>query len=121
MNRFTGKISAGYKKANKSEIQAALTTNSPAGTCEALCNEYYGELIIVSTGVAGNLILQHGFYPVAYIRPLSLTVALNVEITDSGQFTRVRDLIKETCTKIIKCASVAELIDFVYKNQNFGE
>ncbi|MBQ4404815.1 MAG: hypothetical protein II857_10470 [Selenomonadaceae bacterium] len=64
MNRFTGKISADYKKANKSEIQAALTANSPAGTCEALCNEYYGEIIV--------------------------------------------------------CASVAELIDFVDKNQNFS-
>lgn len=121
MNRFTGKVSGNYKKVSKPDIQAALTANLPAGTCLALSNEYYGDNIIVSTGVTGNLVLQHGFYPVAYIRPLTLTAALNGEAADSGQFTRVQQPIRDTCTNVIECDSVAELIDFVDTNQDFGK
>ena len=119
MNRFTGKLSAGYKKADKTEIQIALTNKLPVGTCLALCNEYFGEIIIVPTGVAGNLILQHGFYPTAYIRPETSTAVLNLENASSGQFTRVQKLIQDTCKKIIECYSVAELIEFVDMNQDF--
>ena len=120
MNRFTGAITNGYTKANKQEIQAALTRNLSIGTCLALCNEYYGELIIVPTGVAGNLVLQHGFYPIAYIRPETLTAALNVEVTDSGQFARVQNLIKEICAKVIECHGADKLIEFVDANQDFS-
>ena len=120
MNSRFRPLSPGYREANKSEIQAALTANPSAGKCEALYNNYYGEILIVSTGVAGNLILQHGFYPIAYIRPETLTAALNVEKTDSGQFARVQNLIKETCAKIIECPNVAKLIEFVDTNQNFS-
>ena len=123
MNRFTGAIPDGYTKANKQEIQAALIQSLSVGTCLALCNEYYGELIIVPTGVAGNLVLQHGFYPIAYIRRSetgTLTAALNVEVADSGQFARLQNLIKETCAKVIECPNAGKLIEFVDANQNFS-
>ena len=123
MNRFTGEIPNGYKKAYKPEIQAALRESLPVGTCLALCSEYYGELIIVSTGVAGNLILQHGFYPTAYIRPETSTAVLNTIEGDSpdGEFAKVQKLIKQTCKTIIEFDNVEEFIDYVDKNQDFGK
>ena len=42
---------------SKSEIKAALTENFPVGTSRALQSELYGDILIVSTGIAGNLIL----------------------------------------------------------------
>lgn len=122
INRFKGTIPDGYTKAYKSEIQTALTKNFSVGTSRALCNEHYGEIIIVSTGVAGNLILQHGFYPTAYIRPLTLTAAINSEESDSpdGQFVKLQKLIKQTCATIIERYGVDELVEFVDMNQSFG-
>lgn len=45
----------------KSKIQTALTENFPVGTNRAFYNEIYGEILIVSTGVAGNLIPYNFF------------------------------------------------------------
>ena len=119
MNRFTGKISDGYTKALKEDIQNAMMSLAQVGTCLALCNEYYGEILIVSTGVAGNLILQHGFYPTAYIRPETSTAVLNGIVADSGQFTRVQELIRQTCKTVIEFNNVEEFIEYVDTHQDF--
>ena len=128
MNQDFGKVSqtedihlTGYNEESKLTIQDALIERFSIGTSRALLSKAYGELIIVSTGVAGNLILQRGFYPVAYIRPETLTAALNVEEDSSGQLIKIQKLIKETCTKIIECHGVDELIEFVDMNRAFGK
>lgn len=107
----------------KAEVKAALTKSFPVGTSQALNNEIYGELIIVSTGIAGNLILYKNFYPVAYIRPESLTAVLNAEETFplNEDFHKLQQLIKETCAEIIECYSVDEFIEFVDMNRDFGK
>ena len=119
MNSRFRPLSPGYREANKSEIQAALTANPSAGKCEALYNNYYGDIIIVPTGVTGNLILQHGFYPTAYIRPETSTAVLNGIVADSGQFTRVQELIRQTCKTVIEFNNVEEFIEYVDTHQDF--
>ncbi|MBQ3434781.1 MAG: hypothetical protein IKI76_10345 [Selenomonadaceae bacterium] len=107
----------------KADVQAALTESFAVGTSRNLNSETYGELIIVSTGVAGNLILYKGFYPAAYIRPESLTAVLNAEepFPPNGDFHKLQQLIKETCAEVIECYSVDELIEFVDMNRDFGK
>ena len=107
----------------KEEVQAALTKDFPVGTSRAVHSEVYGELIIVSTGIAGNLILYKNFYPAAYIRPESLTAVLNAEepFPPNEDFHKLQQLIKETCATVIECYSVDELIEFVDMNQDFGK
>ena len=105
------------------DIRIALTENFQIGTCRSLHSEIYGELIIVSTGVAGNLILYKNFYPAAYIRPETLTAVLNAEepFPPNGDFHKLQQLIKDTCAEVIECYSVDELIEFVDMNQDFGK
>ncbi|MBE8952949.1 MAG: hypothetical protein SR1Q7_07375 [Quinella sp. 1Q7] len=106
---------------SKSDIQAALTENFPVGTCRALSNETYGKILIVSTGIAGNLVLYENFYPAAYIRPETSTAVLNAEepFPPNGDFHKLQQLIKATCNTIIECYSVDELIEFVDTNRDF--
>ena len=107
----------------KSEIQTALTENFPVGTSRAFYNELYGKILIVSTGVAGNLILYKNFYPAAYIRPETSTAVVNAEepFPPNEDFYKLQQLLKETCNTIIECYSVDELIEFVDMNQDFGK
>ena len=104
------------------EVQAALTESFAVGTSRNIHSEVYGEIIIVSTGVAGNLILYKNFYPAAYIRPETLTAVLNAEepFPPNGDFHKLQQLIKDTCAEVIECYSVDELIEFVDMNQDFG-
>ena len=106
---------------NKSEVQAALTENFPVGTSRALQSDLYGDILIVSTGIAGNLILYKNFYPAAYIRPETLTAVVNAEepFPPNDDFYKLQQLLKETCKTIIECYSVDELIEFVDMNQDF--
>ena len=108
---------------DKADIQAALTENFPVGTSRALRSEIYGNLLIVSTGIAGNLILYNNFYPAAYVRPETLTGVLNAEepFPPNGDFHKLQQLLKETCRTVIECYSVDELIEFVDMNQDFGQ
>ena len=108
---------------NKSELQAALTENFSIGTSRAFNSENFGEIIIVSTGIAGNLILYKNFYPAAYIRPESSTAILNAEepFPPNGDFHNLQKLIKQTCENVIECYSVDELVEFVDMNQDFGK
>ena len=107
----------------KTDLQAALTENFTVGTSRALSTEIYGEIIIVSTGIAGNLILYKNFYPAAYIRTETLTAVLNAEepFPPNGDFHKLQQLIKETCHTIIECYSVDELVEFVDMNRDFGK
>ena len=106
----------------KAELQAALTENFQVGTSRALHSEIYGEIIIVSTGVAGNLILYKNFYPAAYIRPETSAAVINAEepFPPNEDFHKLQKLFKETCKTVIECYSVDELIEFVDMNQDFG-
>lgn len=106
---------------SKSDIQAALTENFPVGTCRALTGEIYGKILIVSTGIAGNLVLYENFYPAAYIRPETSTAVVNAEepFPPNGDFHKLQQLIKETFQTIIECYSVDELIEFVDTNRDF--
>ena len=106
----------------KAEVQAALTENFQVGTSRALSDENYGEIIIVSTGVTGNLILYKNFYPAAYIRPETLTAVINAEepFPPNEDFHKLQKLFKEICKTVIECYSVDELIEFVDMNQDFG-
>ncbi|MCR5833696.1 MAG: hypothetical protein K6G55_03500 [Selenomonadaceae bacterium] len=107
----------------KAEVQNTLKGNFPVGTCRALISEDYGELLIVSTGIAGNLVLYKNFYPAAYIRPETLTAVINAEepFPPNGDFHKLQQLLKETFELIIECYSVDELIEFVDTNQDFGK
>ncbi|MBR4643020.1 MAG: hypothetical protein IKO74_09960 [Selenomonadaceae bacterium] len=106
----------------KAEVQAALTEKFQVGTSRALNDEIYGDIIIVSTGVAGNLILYKNFYPAAYIRPETLTAVINAEepFPPNEDFHKLQQLLKETADTVIECYSVDELIEFVDMNQDFG-
>ena len=108
---------------SKADVQAALTENFPVGTCRTLSSEIYGNVLVVSTGVAGNLILYNNFYPAAYIRPETFTAVVNAEepFPPNGAFHKLQQLIKDTCQTIIECYSVDELIEFVDTNQDFGK
>lgn len=107
----------------KAEIQSALTKNFPVGTSRALQSEIYGQLLIVSTGIAGNLILCKNFYPAAYIRPETLTAVLNAEepFPPNEDFHSLLKFLKEICETVIECYSVDELIEYVDMNRNFGK
>ncbi len=108
---------------SKNELQAALAENFQTGTCRTFNTENFGEIIIVSTGVAGNLVLYKNFYPAAHIRPESSTVILNAEepFPPNEDFHRLQKLIKQTCKTVIECYSVDELVEFVDMNQDFGK
>ena len=107
----------------KTEIQAALTENFSVGTSRALKNEIYGEILVVATGIAGNLILYKNFYPAAYIRPETLTAVLNAEepVPPNEDFHKLQELLKEICETVIECYSVDELVEFVDMNRDFGK
>ena len=104
------------------DLQKALTQNFPTGTCRAFNSQLYGNVLIVATGIAGNLVLYNNFYPAAYIRPQSATVILNAEepCPPNGNFHKLQQLIKQTCKTVIECYSVDELIEYVDLNQDFG-
>ena len=105
----------------KADVQAALTESFAVGTSRNLNSETYGELIIVSTGVAGNLILYKNFYPAAYLRPETLTVVLNAEepFPPNGDFHKLQQLLKKICATVIECYSVDELVEYVDMNRDF--
>lgn len=107
----------------KADVQAALMKNFTVGTSRALNSEIYGELLIVSTGVAGNLILYNNFYPAAYVRPETSTAVVNAEepFPPNGDFHKLQQLIKEIFHTIIECYSVDELVEFVDMNRDFGK
>ena len=105
------------------DMRAALTENFPVGTSRALHSEIYGELIIVSTGVAGNLILYKNFYPAAYVRTETMTCVLNAEepFPPNEDFHKLQELLKKICDTVIECYSVDELVEFVDMNRDFGK
>ena len=107
----------------KADVQAALTEIFQVGTSRALTDKVYGDIIIVSTGVAGNLILYKNFYPAAYIRTETLTAVMNAEepFPPNEDFHKLQQLIKEICETVIECYSVDELIEFVDMNRDFGK
>ena len=107
----------------KADIQAALTENFPVGTSRNFHSELYGDVLIVATGIAGNLILYQNFYPAAYVRPETSTVVINAEepVPPNEDFHKLQRLIKETCETVIECYSVDELIEFVDMNRDFGK
>lgn len=107
----------------KADVQAALTENFQVGTSRALHSEIYGDIIIVSTGIAGNLILYKNFYPAAYIRPETSTAVVNAEepFSPNEDFHKLQKLLKEICDTIIECYSVDELVEFVDMNRDFGK
>ena len=107
----------------KAEVKAALNQNFPTGTCHAINSEDYGNILIVATGIVGNLILYDNFYPAAYIRPESSTAILNAEepFPPNGNFHNLQKLIKQSCENVIECYSVDELIEYVDMNQDFGK
>ena len=108
---------------SNADVQAALTENFPVGTCRALISETYGNVLVVSTGIVGNLVLYENFYPAAYIRTETLTAVVNAEepFPPNGEFHKLQQLLKETCHTIIECYSVDELVEFVDTNQDFGK
>lgn len=108
---------------SKSDVQAALTENFPVGTNRTLSSEIYGKLLIVSTGIAGNLILYNNFYPAAYVRPETSTAVVNAEepFPPNGDFHNLQKLLKETFDTVIECYSVDELVEFVDTNRDFGK
>ena len=58
MNRFKGtkgEATEGYEICNKQDIQKALVEKN-SGKCRAYSTTYYGDVMIVSTVIAGNLI-----------------------------------------------------------------
>lgn len=108
---------------DETQIKIALTENFPVGTSRVLNSEIFGELLIVSTGIAGNLVLYKNFYPTAYIRPETLTAVVNAEepFPPNGNFHKLQNFIKEICDTVIECYSVDELVEFVDMNQDFGK
>ena len=108
---------------NKADVQAARMSNFPAGISRALQSDDYGKILVVSTGIAGNLILYKNFYPAAYIRAETSTAVVNAEepFPPNGDFHKLQQLIKETCETVIECYSVDELVEFVDTNQDFGK
>ena len=107
----------------EAEVQVALTESFSVGTSRAIQSEIYGEIIIVSTGVAGNLVLYKNFYPAAYIRPETLTAVINAEepFPPNEDFHKLQKLLKKICHTVIECYSVDELVEFVDMNQDFGK
>jgi len=107
----------------KTDLQVALNASFTVGTCRAVQSEIYGDLLIVSTGIAGNLILYKNFYPAAYIRAETSTAVLNAEepFPPNDDFIKLQRLIKETCETVIECYSVDELVEFVDMNRDFGQ
>ena len=113
----------GADVSDKIRIQSALTENLPIGMSRVLSSDNFGDVLIVSTGIAGNLVLYKNFYPAAYIRPETSTAVVNAEepFPPNGDFHRLQKLIKETCETVIECYSVDELIEFVDMNRDFGK
>ncbi|MBQ7454069.1 MAG: hypothetical protein IJS69_03340 [Selenomonadaceae bacterium] len=108
---------------SKADVQAALTENFPVGTSRALHSADYGEVLIVSTGIVGNLVLYKNFYPAAYIRTETSTAVVNAEepFPPNGDFHKLQQLIKKIFDTVIECYSVDELVEFVDTNQDFGK
>ena len=106
-----------------STIEDALTENFEPGTSRAFIDEIYGEVLIVSTGVAGNLILYKNFYPAAYVRPETFTCVLNAEepFPPNEDFHKLQELLKKIFHTVIECYSVDELVEFVDMNRDFGK
>ena len=104
-----------------SELKAALTENFPVGTCRTIHCESYGDILIVATGIVGNLILYKNFYPAAYIRPETSTAILNAEepFPPNGDFHALQKFIKQNCKTVIECYSVDELIEYVDMNKDY--
>ena len=124
MNRFKGtkgEATEGYEICNKQDIQKALVEKN-SGKCRAYSTTYYGDVMIVSTVIAGNLILQNGFYPIAYVRPETGQAVINDEEHENpnSQFAKLQSLIKEACEIIATCKNASELIEYINTNQNYG-
>ena len=100
-----------------------MTENFQVGTSRALHTEIYGDIIIVSTGIAGNLILYKNFYPAAYVRPETSTAVINAEepFAPNEDFHKLQQLLKKICHTVIECYSVDELVEFVDMNRDFGK
>ena len=118
MSIYDGKIPEGCEEMRKEDILKAFSSEHKVGRNSNIYNPYYGEITIVATRTAGNLVLQHGFYPVAYIQPNTLVAALNnIPYNPNSQFSRVQELIRENFT-IIECEDPGDLIEFVDEYQN---
>lgn len=118
MSIYDGKIPEGCEKRLKEDILNVFSSEHKVGKIFNMYNPKYGEITIVSTRTAGNLVLQHGFYPVAYIQPNTLVAALNnIPYKSSSQFSLVQKLIRENF-KIIECENPGDLIEFVDEYQN---
>lgn len=89
----------------KADVQAAMMSNFPAGISHTLQSEDYGKIIVVSTDIAGNLVLYKNFYPAAYIRSETSTAVVNAEepFPPNGDFHKLQQLLKETCKTVIEC------------------
>ena len=118
MSIYDGKIPEGCEKMYKEKILNLFSAEHKVGKIFNIYNPKYGEITIVATRTAGNLVLQHGFYPVAYIQPNTLVAILNnIPYNPNSQFSLVQKLIRENFT-IIECEDPGDLIEFVDEYQN---
>ena len=119
MSFYDGKIPEGCIEKRKDDILNILSAEHKVGKNFNIYNHKYGEITVIPTRTAGNLVLQHGFYPTAYIQPSTSTAVLNGIYVDNpnSQFSLLRDIIKKNFNTI-EFDDVENFIAFVDENQN---
>ena len=102
----------------KEEIFNVISTEHEVGKIFNIYNNKYGELSVISTKMAGNLVLQHGYYPVACVQSETRIAALNAyKYKPDSQFTWVQNFIREKF-KTIEFDNVDDMLRFVENHKN---
>lgn len=118
MSFYDGKIPAGCVEKRRDDILNVLSAEHKVGENFNIYNYKYGEITVIATRTVGNLVLQDGFYPVAYIQPETRIAALNAyKYKPDSQFTWVQNFIREKF-KTIEFDNVDDMLRFVENHKN---
>lgn len=118
MSFYDGKIPAGCVEMRKEEIFNVISTEHEVGKIFNIYNHKYGEITVIPTRTAGNLVLQHGYYPVACVQSETRIAALNAyKYKPDSQFTWVQNFIREKF-KTIELDNVDDMLRFVENHKN---
>ncbi len=118
MSFYDGKIPAGCVEMLKDDILNVLSSGHKVGKNFNIYNHKYGEITVIPTRTAGNLVLQHGYYPVACVQSETRIAALNAyKYKPDSQFTWVQNFIREKF-KTIEFDNVDDMLRFVENHKN---
>lgn len=118
MSFHDGKIPAGCVEMLKDDIFNVLSSGHKVGENFNIYNHKYGEITVIPTRTAGNLVLQHGYYPVACVQSETRIAALNAyKYKPDSQFTWVQNFIREKF-KTIEFDNVDDMLRFVENHKN---